>query len=555
MDIGLHKILYLYITPSKFYLQPVEDSHKSEAITIDRQSCEITLNSIFSASFLPANTTSCLIYGIIGIKHLVSSPYLIVVTKASQIGQIDGHVIYRMDKAQLIPFKNEINPQPGGGFDWNSIYLSMIENVLSTPSFYFSYSYDLTNTLQRSYNRSNTNESKSECASCQDLDLRFMWNWHLMTDFVNSRDRVDKYILPIIHGFVSINGLSFDQKFKLILISRRSVFRAGTRFNSRGIDHEGHVSNFVESEQIVEANGIVTASFVQIRGSIPLIWSQRANYKYKPAIEIGSSREHDSPIKKHFNELKSYYGGVTVINLIDHKGHEGNLEHEFSQQIQRLQEYDNIPYYYFDFHRECSKMRWHRLSILLDRIEQELDSYGYFAIQYNTRHSQSYKVAERQCGVMRSNCIDSLDRTNVVQSLIGLRILEAQLVRFGLMPPYAKLRDSPESYETFKNVWADNADALSVQYAGTPALKTDFTRTGKRTQMGLVRDGVNSLTRYITNNFHDQYRQDAIDLFLGVFEGYPPPRYRPTDLTNYTAALPVTIVVLTLIVLYFYFRL
>jgi hypothetical protein len=27
-----------------------------------------------------------------------------------------------------------------------------------------------------------------------------------------------------------------------------------------------------------------------------------------------------------------------------------------------------------------------------------------------------------------------------------------------------------------KNLWADNADAISMQYSGTGALKTDYTR-------------------------------------------------------------------------------
>jgi len=39
------------------------------------------------------------------------------------------------------------------------------------------------------------------------------------------------------------------------------------------------------------------------------------------------------------------------------------------------------------------------------------------------------------------------------------------------------------------------------QYAGTGAMKSGFTRTGKRTLGGLVDDGVKSLTRYYLNNF------------------------------------------------------
>ena len=59
----------------------------------------------------------------------------------------------------------------------------------------------------------------------------------------------------------------------------------------------------------------------------------------------------------------------------------------------------------------------------------------------------------------------------------------------------------------FLQVWADNADVISTQYSGTSALKTDFTRTGKRTKKGVLNDGWNSLTRYFKNNFADGFRQ------------------------------------------------
>jgi len=46
---------------------------------------------------------------------------------------------------------------------------------------------------------------------------------------------------------------------------------------------------------------------------------------------------------------------------------------------------------------------------------------------------------------------------------------------------------------------------MSILYSGTGALKTDFTRTGKRTILGALNDGKNSLTRYFINNFYDGY--------------------------------------------------
>jgi len=66
-----------------------------------------------------------------------------------------------------------------------------------------------------------------------------------------------------------------------------------------------------------------------------------------------------------------------------------------------------------------------------------------------------------------------------------------------------------------RHIWADNADAISRLYAGTPALKGDFTRTGQRTRRGALDDGVNSLQRYYLNNFVDANSQEGMDLLVG----------------------------------------
>ncbi|KAE9175074.1 hypothetical protein PF005_g25562 [Phytophthora fragariae] len=113
--------------------------------------------------------------------------------------------------------------------------------------------------------------------------------------------------------------------------------------------------------------------------------------------------------------------------------------------------------------------------------------------------------------------MDNLDRTNVVQSLFGRRSLMLQLNETEALQ--GNVLNSPfEDFErTFKRVWGNNADAISLFYAGTGALKTDFTRTGKRTKKGALMDGYNSCMRYVMNNFMDGYRQDVLDLLLGRF--------------------------------------
>jgi hypothetical protein len=66
-------------------------------------------------------------------------------------------------------------------------------------------------------------------------------------------------------------------------------------------------------------------------------------------------------------------------------------------------------------------------------------------------------------------------------------------------------------------VWADHADLISKAYAGSGALKTDFTRTNKRTRQGALEDGYKSVLRYLKNNYFDGARQDAFDLVTGTW--------------------------------------
>ena len=210
------------------------------------------------------------------------------------------------------------------------------------------------------------------------------------------------------------------------------------------------------------------------------------------------------------DSLVMHYSKLVLVNLIDHRGAEDELEKAFAQVVSRSGS-PNERYEAFDFHAECRKMRWDRLNILIDRLAHEQDEFGTF-------HLRSGTLISAQDGVFRTNCIDCLDRTNVVQSMLAKRSLQLTLTKLGILYNGQTLEGvGGGMMELFKNVWADNADLISVQYSGTGALKTDFTRTGKRTKQGLMKDGINSLTRYYKNNFNDGFRQDAIDLFLGNY--------------------------------------
>lgn len=495
--------LILYTTPEKYLIEPREAP--DELLMIDRVSREITLQA--NQGQIPPSATSQAICGIMGTIHLLAGPYLIVITKKTKIGEINGQPVWKVDDIDVIPYARTLLHLTEEQIQYNKTYLSMVQSVLHTPNFYFSTSYDLSHSLQRLHN---TSPDFLLMPLFQRADQRFVWNVHLMRDFL-AQQELHRYWLPVIHGFVTIKQCSINQMpFTWTLISRRSCFRAGTRFFMRGIDTEGQPANFIETEQIVEFDGC-KSSFLQTRGSIPLFWSQLPNLKYKPNPTLISGQNHNDGFQRHLDNQIFNYGRQIIVNLIDHKGPEDKLEKALAEVI-HASGISDVRYESFDFHHECRKMRWDRLSILIDRLKQDLSEIGYFMRQ------RDGTVPCQQEGVFRTNCIDCLDRTNVVQSLLARQSLQHQLQRLGILMEGQKVEDQMHFESVYKNAWADNADICSIQYAGTGALKTDFTRTGKRSKQGLLKDGLNAMIRYYKNNLSDGFRQDSIDLFLGNYQ-------------------------------------
>jgi phosphatidylinositol 4-phosphatase len=83
------------------------------------------------------------------------------------------------------------------------------------------------------------------------------------------------------------------------------------------------------------------------------------------------------------------------------------------------------------------------------------------------------RVFSTQSGAIRTNCIDSLDRSNVVQSALARAFLNRHLVHLGVTSQQEEgLHDALDV--AFNGIWADNGDAISREYAGTSALKVSF---------------------------------------------------------------------------------
>ena len=461
---------------------------------------------------------------------------LIVITDRQRMGKVRGADIWRMTGFKIMPFTKGKKHLSERQAQLEERFLSSIHQLLSNDFFYFSYNYDMT----RRVHLQNPSEDVGKLHGQQAplwlrADPRFHFNRFLQRKLIQATLRdpeqdMSHFILPVISGFVEIKACEINgKKFQFGLISRRGVFRTGTRYFSRGIDSDGNVSNFVETEQVLVHEDLIYAH-VQIRGSIPLFWRQVINFKYQPSLQVLPHVSTMDALTKHVRSLEDAYGDILAFNLVNSNGYEWPVGNAMTKRVQELND-SRVHYKHFDFHKECRKMQWHRISNLLNEYEKELHDQGYSVIQ-----QQDGSVVRRQTSVVRTNCMDCLDRTNVVQSEVAKLFLTQQMRQAGILAATEMLEGATSFMKVYKNIWADHADAISLQYSGTGALKTDFTRTGKRTKAGALQDGVNSVVRYIKNNFTDGPRQDAFDLLLGRFDLaviQTPPDLPPTTLRFY----------------------
>ncbi|KIP01492.1 hypothetical protein PHLGIDRAFT_113019 [Phlebiopsis gigantea 11061_1 CR5-6] len=454
---------------------------------------------------------------------LVMSEYVIIITGRELRGRFMGNNVYRATDYEVLPLNPDISVQnPPNRVEAH--LLALVRSHLYQSSFLYSYGWDLTRRLQAQWE---TLKDDAGRALWEVADDRFFWNKFLQSRFIdvtlaNSDQNLSPYILPVIYGTFDIRPAHINgHHIRLCLTSRRSRYRAGTRYFRRGIDHQGHVANFVETEQVLlvdqpsvdgaSEEASVQLSFVQVRGSIPLFWAEVNTLRYKPDLQIMSLQDTLDAAKKHFDEQVSEYGQESLVSLVNHKGYEKPVKEAYEHTMAEL----NLPkvrYQYFDFHSECKNMRWDRISVLLDQMEEDLKQQGYF-------HLDSLKLepVHLQTGAVRTNCMDNLDRTNVAQAAFAKWTLNRQLRALGILNENESIDSYDDLIKDFREMWSDHANEISAAYSGTGALKVDFTRTGKRTRVGLLEDGYKSVMRYLKNNFFDGARQDAFDLMTGTW--------------------------------------
>ncbi|KAF8775083.1 hypothetical protein HU200_005135 [Digitaria exilis] len=521
----LHTRLRLWEFADRYVFEPV-DGLADLLLSVSRVNGSMNLVEELPQRGPSTNPKVQIVFGVIGVLKLAVGTYFLVITDRDCVGSYLGHAIFKVTGLRVLPCNNSISASAEQK-NMDTEFSELLDAAERTIGLYFSYDSNLTVTSQRLHELGD--EFKS-LPLWRQAEPRFLWNGYLLEPLIENK--LHQYLLPVIQGsFQSIHAEVRSEKVNVTMIARRCTRRIGTRMWRRGADPEGYAANFVESEQIMQSKGF-TASYVQVRGSMPFLWEQIVDLTYKPSFDVVRVEEAARVLERHFHDLQKKYGAVVAVDLVNTHGGEGRLYERYAKSIEHILSED-IRFVHFDFHKICGHIHFERLSQLYDQIEDYLKKHKYFLL------SDKGEKTEQQTGTVRTNCVDCLDRTNVTQSMVGRKLLESQLQRIGVFGANDTVDNFPDFDANYKVLWANHGDAISTQYSGTPALKGDFVRYGKRTTQGILNDLWNALARYYLNNFADGTKQDAMDLLQGhyissVSRDMAPPS-KPGLLENYAS--------------------
>ncbi|AQL09220.1 Phosphoinositide phosphatase SAC2 [Zea mays] len=445
--------------------------------------------------------TKC--YGIVGFVKFLGPYYMVIITSRRKIGTICGHEIYSVGKSEMIAISSvTVWPNVAYSRDENR-YKRLLCSVDLSKDFFFSYSYNIMRSLQKNITQKNTGQAVYE---------------------------------PI--------------------------------FLKRGVNEKGRVANDVETEQIVfedTSDGIPTqmASAVQHRGSIPLVWFQETSrLNIRPDIILKPDVDYKAT-RLHFENLALRYGNpVIILNLIkasaasmlfdtrEKKPRESLLRAEFAKAIhyinKSLPDDKRLKFLHMDLILPATFRKGTNVLALLTKVASDvldLTEFLHCEISTSTKpddtssgertaakpHDDRSSSDQTECaaklaplllqkGVLRTNCIDCLDRTNVAQFAYGLAALGRQLHALGLTEAQ-KIELHDPLADDLMDFYEWMGDTLAIQYGGSAAHNKIFCeQRGQWKAATQSQEFLRTIQRYYNNAYTDHDKQDAINMFLGHFQ-------------------------------------
>ncbi|CAH8594970.1 unnamed protein product [Schistosoma turkestanicum] len=290
-----------------------------------------------------------------------------------------------------------------------------------------------------------------------------------------------------------------------------------------------------------------------MRGSVPLFWSQESSKVVvgRPPLEILRDDPFYESMGLHFASLLERHGSpVIVLNLMkkrEKRHFETILSDGFERGIIYLSQFlpsripqpsDSLstlftetidsspPIMYIGF--DIARVQKMKRTVVLDKLQPIIDNCvrrtGIFfsssaslpisEIQFEKHRTIGFN--SKQCGIIRVNCVDCLDRTNTAQFVIGRVVLAYQLYGLGFLAE-PDFMDNSQIDRLLQDLYDEHGDTLALQYGGSQLVHNINTYRKTKKLSSHSRDFVQTLSRYYSNKFSDWEKQCAISLFLRIY--------------------------------------
>lgn len=562
-------------------MEPLELNICEDPTTYTERECSDLLRRIHEGNMSTGGlkfVTTC--YGVIGFIKFFGPYYMMLITKRRVIGSICGHTIYALSKSEIVPLPNPAVCSDVVNSRNENRYKKLLCTLDLTKDFFFSYSYHVMHSLQKNmcdtepgqilYNSMFVwNEFLSR--GIRNLLHNTIWTVALVYGFFKQDT----------HSFSGRNfKLTLIARRSRHYAGTRYLKRGVNEKGQVANDVETEQIVFEDSPQECP---LQISSVVQNRGSIPLFWSQETSrLNLKPDIIVSRKDQTYQATRLHFENLAKRYGNpIIILNLIkthEKRPRESILRAEFANAIEfinrDLSEESHLKFLHWDLNKHSRSKDTNILLTLGKLAAYALTLTGFFYCEvtpsltsgslkwpyfenvvapnitsttncssdngglcdsdnegihnlesrltgdnYVGNGSRYIKPPLFQKGVLRTNCIDCLDRTNVAQYAYGLVALGEQLHALGLKEDSFKIDLDDPLADELMMLYERMGDTLAHQYGGSAAHNKIFSqRRGQWKAATQSQEFFRTLQRYYSNAYMDAEKQSAINVFLGHFK-------------------------------------
>ena len=325
-----------------------------------------------------------------------------------------------------------------------------LKKLLGDGSFFFSKDFDMSNNVKNHglvHNLEYTIDNQ---------DTGFIWNSALTHEIISWRNRLpgderfafdsSLFLTFLIRGFCkTILIEDAANTSSLTIISRISAEGKQLALDSDGLNEEGKVSNFVETEIVVTTINFIF-SYTQVCANIPLFWeSVDKQILYGRKVKITKDAEHTQmAFDRHFDSLESKYGIVTVLNIVKPRS---ETQESLARVYEKCADNKDIRITNFEGNSSLLNKSPHKLLYL---VKQDLFELGAFAYDINRG-----VYFGRQTGVLRISAFDSIGKQVLVEKIVSKDVIELatkELNDFELTSSFGDAHDKLWSEDSF---WLD----------------------------------------------------------------------------------------------------